>query len=102
MFNLRGRVRRHLRLERRVTAGAKETLGAGSIAVRSDVSNLPDLGMMFATIGWEFGHLDCVFVNAGYSEFLWFEDATEQSFDRVIAAKQLLAPGQGWAVEAHG
>src|SRR3981189_76970 len=64
---------------------AKETLGAGSLAVRADVSNLPDLDAMYATIKREFGHLDGVFVNAGYSEFLLFEDVTEQSFDRVIA-----------------
>jgi hypothetical protein len=43
---------------------AKEMLGAGSLAVRADVSNLTDLDTMFATIG----HLDGVFVNAGYSE----------------------------------
>src|SRR5260221_3328201 len=64
---------------------AMETLGDGSLAVRADVSNLPDLDTMFATIKREFGHLDGVFVNAGYSEFLLFEDVTEQSFDRVIA-----------------
>src|SRR5258705_9242334 len=64
---------------------AKETLGAGSLAVRADVSNLPDLDTMYATIKREFGHLDGVFVNAGYSEFLLFEEVTEQSFDRVIA-----------------
>jgi NAD(P)-dependent dehydrogenase (short-subunit alcohol dehydrogenase family) len=64
---------------------AKETLGAGSLAVRADVSNLTDLDTMFATIKREFGHLDGVFVNAGYSEFLLFEEVTEQSFDKVIA-----------------
>jgi NAD(P)-dependent dehydrogenase (short-subunit alcohol dehydrogenase family) len=64
---------------------AKKTLGAGSLAVRADVSKLPDLDTMFATIKREFGHLDGVFVNAGYSEFLPFEDVTEQSFDKVIA-----------------
>ena len=63
----------------------KATLGAGSLAVRADVSNLRDLDTMFATIKREFGHLDGVFVNAGYSEFLPFEEVTEQSFDRVIA-----------------
>src|SRR5438094_5475229 len=62
---------------------AKETLGAGSLAVRADVGNLTDLDTMFATI--EFGHLDGLFVNAGYSEFLLFEEVTEQSFDKVIA-----------------
>jgi NAD(P)-dependent dehydrogenase (short-subunit alcohol dehydrogenase family) len=40
---------------------------------------------MFATIKREFGHLDGVFANAGHSEFLPFEDVTEQSFDKVIA-----------------
>ena len=40
---------------------------------------------MFATIKREFGHLDSVLVNAGYSEFLLFEEVTEQSFDKVIA-----------------
>src|SRR6266436_1083575 len=64
---------------------AKEPLGAGSLAVRADVSNLTDLDTMFATIKREFGHLDGVFVNAGYSEFLLFEEVTEQSFDKVIA-----------------
>ena len=61
---------------------AKKTLGAGSLAVRADVSNLTDLDTMFATIRREFGHLDGVFVNAGYSEFLLFEEVTEQSFDK--------------------
>src|SRR3989475_1282276 len=64
---------------------AKETLGPGSVAVHADVSNLTDLDTMFATIKREFGHLDGVFVNAGYSVFLPFEEMTEQNFDRVIA-----------------
>jgi NAD(P)-dependent dehydrogenase (short-subunit alcohol dehydrogenase family) len=72
-------------LNERSLQTAKETLGAGSLAVRADVSNLPDLDTMFATIKREFGHLDGVFVNAGYSEFLLFEQVTEQSFDKVIA-----------------
>src|SRR5437016_8171325 len=62
---------------------AKETLGSGSLSVRADVSNLADLDTMFATIKREVGHLDGVFVNAGYSEFLLFEDVTEQRFDKV-------------------
>jgi len=61
---------------------AKETLGAGSLAIRADVSNLPDLDTMFATIKREFGHLDGVFVNAGYSECRLFEEVTEQTFDK--------------------
>ncbi|MGW8398539.1 SDR family oxidoreductase [Streptomyces lydicus] len=64
---------------------AKDTLGTGNLAVRADVSNLLDLDTMFAAVKREFGHLDGVFVNAGYSEFLPFEEVTEQSFDKVVA-----------------
>ena len=69
---------------------AKETLGPGSLAVHADVSNLTDLDTMFATIKRKFGHLDGVFVNAGYSVFLPFEKMTEQNFDKVIAVKDVL------------
>ena len=68
-------------LNQKTLQAAKEALGAGSLAVRADVSNLADLDTMFATIKREFGHLDGIFVNAGYSEFLPFEEVTEQSFD---------------------
>jgi len=63
----------------------KETLGARSLALRADVSNLSDLDTMFATIRREFGHLDGVGVNADYSEFLFVEEVTEQSVDKVMA-----------------
>jgi NAD(P)-dependent dehydrogenase (short-subunit alcohol dehydrogenase family) len=72
-------------LNERSLQAAKRTLGAGSLAVRTDVSNLADLDTMFARIKREFGYLDGLFVNAGYSEFLLFEQVTEQSFDKVIS-----------------
>src|SRR5260370_752474 len=83
-----------------------------SVAVRSDVSNLAALDTMFATIKREFGHLDGIFVNAGYSEFLPFEEVTEQSFDMVIGsnfkgayftiqkALPLLRPGSSVVINA--
>src|SRR2546428_13161009 len=52
---------------------AKETLGAGSLVVRPDGSNLTDLGTMFATIKRKVGHLDGVLVNSGYIEILLLE-----------------------------
>ena len=64
-------------LNERTLQAAKGTLGAGSLAVRADVSKLADLDTMFATIKREFGHLDGLFVNAGYSEFRLFEEVTE-------------------------
>ena len=42
-------------LNEKTLQAAKETLGAGSLAVRADVSNLTDLDTMFATIKREFG-----------------------------------------------
>ena len=49
----------------------------------ADVSNLTDLDTMFATIKREFGHLDGVLINVGYSVFLPLEEVTEQNFDKV-------------------
>src|SRR5437660_11869958 len=46
---------------------AKETLGAGSLAVRADVSNLADLDAMFSTIKREIGNFVGLFVNASTS-----------------------------------
>src|SRR5258707_15208281 len=64
---------------------AKEALGTGSLAIRAVVSNLTDLDTMFATIKREFGHVDGVFVNAGYSEVLLLEDVIKQGFDKAKA-----------------
>jgi Short-chain alcohol dehydrogenase of unknown specificity len=61
-------------LNERTLQATKERLGARSLALRADVSDLSDLDTMFATIRREFGHLDGIFVNAGYSEFLLFEE----------------------------
>src|SRR5262249_31648036 len=72
-------------LYERTAEAAKEARGAGRFAARAGGRHLPDLDTMFATITREFGRLDGVFVNAGYSEFLLFEEVTEQSFDKVIA-----------------
>src|SRR5580704_10179327 len=99
-------------LNERTLQAAKGTLGAGSLAVRADVSKLADLDTMFATIKREFGHLDGLFANAGYSEFLPFEEVTEQSFDMVIGsnfkgayftiqkALPLLRPGSSVVINA--
>jgi NAD(P)-dependent dehydrogenase (short-subunit alcohol dehydrogenase family) len=99
-------------LNERTLQAAKGTLRAGSLAIRADVSKLADLETMFATIKREFGHLDGLFVNAGYSEFLPFEEVTEQSFDLVIGsnfkgayftiqkALPLLKPGSSVVINA--
>src|SRR3977135_1583530 len=99
-------------LNERTLQAAKGTLGAGSLAVRADVSKLAALHAMLPPIKREFGHLDGLFVNAGYSEFLPFEEVTEQSFDMVIGsnfkgayftvqkALPLLRPGSSVVINA--
>src|SRR5258706_15036408 len=52
-------------LNERSLQAAKETLGAGSLPLRADVSNLTHLDRVYATIKRELGHLDGGFVNAG-------------------------------------
>jgi NAD(P)-dependent dehydrogenase (short-subunit alcohol dehydrogenase family) len=73
-------------LNEQTLQATQKTLKAGSLAIRTDVSNLADLDRMFAMIRREFGHLDGILVNAGYSVFVPFEEATEQNFDKVISA----------------
>lgn len=72
-------------LNEKTLKSTKETLGPDSLAIRADVSKLADLDAMYKKVKAEFGHLDAVLVNAGYSEFLMFEDVTEESFDKVIS-----------------
>src|SRR5262249_54241561 len=91
---------------------AKGTLGAGSLAVRADVSKLADLDTMFATSKRKLAHLDGLFVNAGYNEVLPCAEGTEQSIDLAIdsdfkgayfiiqKALPLLRPGSSVVINA--
>src|SRR5260370_39625997 len=72
-------------LNERTLQAAKERLGAGSLAIRADVSNLTDPDTMFATIKRELAHLDGVFVNAGFSGVLAFEEMRKQNIDGGVA-----------------
>ena len=57
-------------------------LGNSAFGVRSDVSNLPDLDALFATIKEQKGRLDVVFANAGIAEFAPLDAVTEDHYDR--------------------
>src|SRR5262247_2736335 len=91
-------------LNERTLQATKKTLGAGSLAVRADVSKLADLDTMFATIKREFGHLDGIFANAGYSEFLPFEKVIGSNFKgayfTIQKALPLLRPGASVVINA--
>ncbi|MGW0803308.1 glucose 1-dehydrogenase [Nonomuraea sp. NPDC002799] len=64
---------------------AVATIGAGAIGVRSDVSRLPDLDALFATIKERSGRLDVLFANAGVGGLMALEEVTEEEYDRTFA-----------------
>ena len=72
------------RRQAELDAAVKE-IGENVTGVQSDVSNLADLDLLFATIEQEQGHLDVVFANAGVGDFAPLgaitEAITEEHFD---------------------
>src|SRR6185312_15890394 len=62
---------------------ARSTLGPKALAFPADVSKLSDLDSLYSKIKVEFGHLDVVFANAGYSQFGPFEVVEEDTFDKL-------------------
>jgi NAD(P)-dependent dehydrogenase (short-subunit alcohol dehydrogenase family) len=64
---------------------ARSTLGPNALAFRADVSKLSDLDSLYSKIKAEFGHLDVVFANAGFSQFGPFEAVEEDTFDKLVA-----------------
>ncbi len=64
---------------------ARDTLGPKALAIRADVSKLSDLDHLYSKIKAEFGHLNAVFANAGFSQFGPFEAVEEDTFDKLVA-----------------
>jgi len=64
---------------------ARGALGPKALAFSADVSKLSDLDSLYSKIKAEFGHLDAVFANAGYSQFGPFEVVEEDTFDKLVA-----------------
>ena len=64
---------------------ARSTLGPKALAFSADVSKLSDLDGLYSKLKVEFGHLDAVFANAGYSQFGPFEVVEEDTFDKLVA-----------------
>ena len=69
------------RREAELAAAVKE-LGGSALGVRGDVSSLPDLDRLYATIREKHGRLDVLFANAGGGSFLPLGEITEAQFDK--------------------
>ncbi|HYM01177.1 MAG TPA: SDR family oxidoreductase [Blastocatellia bacterium] len=69
--------------QRTLTTAAKE-IGGDTLAIRADVSSIPDIEAFFATVEQRFGKIDVLFANAGVARFAPIGDSTESLFDELF------------------
>ncbi len=62
---------------------AAQEIGRGAVALRCDISNLPEIEPLFARVRQDCGRIDVLFVNAGVGAFLPIEAVTEADWDRI-------------------
>jgi NAD(P)-dependent dehydrogenase (short-subunit alcohol dehydrogenase family) len=55
------------------------------MALRADVSRLPEIDRAMSTIRERFTRIDALFVNAGIGKFVPFDQVTEEFFDETVA-----------------
>jgi len=63
---------------------AIKELGAGVVAVRSDVSKLSDLDTLFNLVVKKLGRIDVLFANAGIATFALLSDVSEDAYDETF------------------
>jgi len=63
---------------------AAAAIGAGTLAVRSDVSEPADLTALFTAVKKHAGNIDVLFANAGVAKFAPLADTTEALYDEVF------------------
>jgi NAD(P)-dependent dehydrogenase (short-subunit alcohol dehydrogenase family) len=63
---------------------AVAVLGSGVTGVQGDISNLDDLGRLFATVQAEKGHVDILFANAGIGGMSPLGAISEDQFDSIF------------------
>jgi NAD(P)-dependent dehydrogenase (short-subunit alcohol dehydrogenase family) len=63
---------------------AVKELGAGTVAVRSDVSKLGDLDRLFAVVTEKLGRIDVLFANAGIAKFAPVADVSEDVYEETF------------------
>ncbi|HMA11027.1 MAG TPA: SDR family oxidoreductase [Steroidobacteraceae bacterium] len=93
-------------------AGVQGELGAGALALRSDVGDLGSLDEVMAAVKARHGHIDVLFVNAGIGTFAPIPDVTPERWDEVhavnlkgcffAAQKALPLMGKGGAIVFTG
>jgi NAD(P)-dependent dehydrogenase (short-subunit alcohol dehydrogenase family) len=64
---------------------ASSAIGAGTLAVRSDVSKLEDIDRLFSEVAAKLGKIDVLFANAGVGKFAPYTASSEALFDELFA-----------------
>jgi NAD(P)-dependent dehydrogenase (short-subunit alcohol dehydrogenase family) len=93
-------------------AAVERELGAGALAIRSDISDLASLDAAFAAVRARHGRIDVLFVNAGIGTFAPIPEVTPERWDEVhavnlkgcffAAQKALPLMGKGGAIVFTG
>ncbi|OHC71505.1 MAG: short-chain dehydrogenase [Rhodocyclales bacterium RIFCSPLOWO2_02_FULL_63_24] len=66
-------------------ARAQKTLGAETLVVKSDASNLGQIEALMAQVRDRYERIDVLFVNAGIARAAAFEEVSEAQFDEIVA-----------------
>src|ERR1700684_3133762 len=75
---------------------AQKEIGMDAVVVSSDARSLTDIDALASRVKGEFGTLDLLFVNAGFSLFAPLEHTTEATYDEMF---NLNAKGPFFAVQ---
>ena len=62
-----------------------QELGPNAIVVKSDAASLADIESLVERVRSDFQRIDALFVNAGQTRFIPFEEMTEESYDELFA-----------------
>jgi NAD(P)-dependent dehydrogenase (short-subunit alcohol dehydrogenase family) len=63
---------------------AVKIIGSDTLAVKADVSKLPDIDKFYAQVTAKFGKIDAIFANAGIAKFAPATATSEQLFDETF------------------
>jgi NAD(P)-dependent dehydrogenase (short-subunit alcohol dehydrogenase family) len=69
----------------RTLDAAVSAIGAGTLAVQSDVSKAEDIDRLFSTVAAKLGKIDVLFANAGVAKFAPYTASPETLFDELFA-----------------
>ena len=64
---------------------AVNAIGAGTLAIQSDVSKIQDIDRLFSVVGSKLGKIDVLFANAGIAKFAPYTASPETLFDELFA-----------------